>query len=32
MLKKAKSSNMIAAIKLNKVVRGKIAEFAETEL
>jgi PhoH-like ATPase len=32
MLKKAKSSDMIAAIKLNKVVRGKIAEFAEEEL
>ncbi len=32
MLKKAKTSNMIAAIKLSKVVRGKIAEFAETEL
>ncbi len=32
LLKKAKTSNMIAAIKLNKVVRGKIAEFAEEEL
>ncbi len=32
MLKKAKTSNMIAAVKLSKVVRGKIAEFAETEL
>lgn len=32
LLKKAKTSNMIAAIKLSKVVRGKIAEFAEEEL
>ena len=32
LLKKAKTSDMIAAIKLNKVVRGKIAEFAEEEL
>jgi PhoH-like ATPase len=32
MLKKAKTSNMIAAVKLSKVVRGKIAEFAENEL
>jgi len=32
MLKKAKTSDMIAAIKLNKVMRGKIAEFAEDEL
>lgn len=32
MLKKAKTSNMIAAIKLTRVVRGRIAEFAENEL
>jgi PhoH-like ATPase len=32
MLKKAKTSNMIAAIKLKRVVRGRIAEFAENEL
>ena len=32
LLKKAKTSNMIAAIKLKRVVRGRIAEFAETEL
>lgn len=32
MMKKAKTSNMIAAVKLSKVMRGKIAEFAENEL
>ncbi len=32
MLKHAKTSNLIGAVKMNKVMRGRIAEFADKEL